>query len=257
MDLATIQKLSGKREVVVGIGGSCGKIAFSVQAAERQGFARVTAFRKASELVSALENADVDAIVRGTLSANETLTVLKKRFHLTNTMRAALMLSPDGRILLLMPVGIDEGKTFKERCGLLELGIGFVRRFGARPCVGVLSAGHSEDVNRDKSVKESVAAGERLAELFKRKGFDSAHYGISIEEAVKHCNIVALPDGVTGNYVFRSLYYLGGWESIGAPLLNFDKVYVDTTRGKRDYVCSIALAGALANLGMNDAMMRG
>ena len=80
------------------------------------------------------------------------------------------------------------------------------------------------------------------------KGIQAQHYGILLEDAFKKSNIVIPPDGIMGNLIFRTLHFLGGAKSVGAPVVNIDKVFVDTSRAKKDYSTSIALASALCGL---------
>lgn len=247
LNIQTIHKLAKRKKVVVGIGNG-DRVSFSARIAEGNRLAEVRIFDNSSELVTALKENKVDAVVRGRLAASETIQQLKKQFGLKYMMRAAVMLSPNKKFFLLMPIGIDEGKTMKEKFSLLTLSSNLVKKFEEEPVIGILSSGHREDVVRGSTIRKSLESGDRLAESLCGRGVEAKHFGISIEEAVEYCNILLLPNGVVGNYVFRSLYYLGNWNSLGAPLLNLDRVYVDTSRGKLDYVDSIALASALVNL---------
>ena len=45
--------------------------------------------------------------------------------------------------------------------------------------------------------------------------------------------------------MFRTLHFVGGAQALGAPVVNSDKVFVDTSRVKTDYRDSIALARKL------------
>jgi len=61
--------------------------------------------------------------------------------------------------------------------------------------------------------------------------------------------VLIAPDGVSGNLIFRTLHFLGGWDALGAPVLNIGRVYVDTSRAKASYADSIELAASLARRG--------
>jgi len=82
--------------------------------------------------------------------------------------------------------------------------------------------------------------------LGKEEGFNVEHCQILIEDAIKVKNLIIAPDGISGNIIFRTMHLVDGCVSMGAPILNLDKVFVDTSRAKRCYVDSIALASALA-----------
>jgi len=57
---------------------------------------------------------------------------------------------------------------------------------------------------------------------------------------------VVAPDGVSGNLIFRTLHFLGGCRAYGAPVVNLDRIFVDTSRAKSDYSDSILFAAVLA-----------
>ena len=86
---------------------------------------------------------------------------------------------------------------------------------------------------------------DELIELARGKNINVIDHGILIENAVKDCNLILMPEGVTGNLVFRTLYFLGGAVAIGAPILILSKIFIDTSRSKKSYVESIAFASAL------------
>lgn len=58
-------------------------------------------------------------------------------------------------------------------------------------------------------------------------------------------DLIIAPDGVTGNLIFRTMHFLGGARALGAPILNIDKIFVDTSREKTDYTDAICLAARL------------
>ena len=59
---------------------------------------------------------------------------------------------------------------------------------------------------------------------------------------MKEADFIIAPDGISGNIIFRALHFIAGAKALGAPVINTDKVFVDTSRAKTDYVDSIALA---------------
>jgi predicted methyltransferase MtxX (methanogen marker protein 4) len=56
---------------------------------------------------------------------------------------------------------------------------------------------------------------------------------------------VIAPDGITGNLIFRTLALLGGGRGHGAPVVNIDRIFVDTSRASADYTNAIMLAKSL------------
>ena len=63
-----------------------------------------------------------------------------------------------------------------------------------------------------------------------------------IENAVEDADLIIAPDGISGNLIFRTMHLIGGALALGAPIINIDKVFIDTSRAKKDYKDSIALA---------------
>ncbi len=80
----------------------------------------------------------------------------------------------------------------------------------------------------DRSIHDAIEV-ERLG---REEGYDVEHCQILIEEAVRTKNLVIAPDGITGNIIFRTMHLVDGCVSMGAPILNLGKVFIDTSRAK-------------------------
>jgi putative methanogen marker protein 4 len=208
--------------------------------------ASIRRFRDARTLVSALRDGEVDAAVRGTLSSSDVLVQLKTTFGLKEIMRTAIMECVPGKEFLLAPVGIDEGKNASARLRLAEASVEYFALLGWKPGVGVLSKGRREDISRGADIRKSVAEGERVARELRHRHISATHYGILIEEAIRDCDLLLAPDGVSGNLIFRALNFLGGCKAFGAPVVNIDRVFLDTSRAKVDFTESLLLAVGLA-----------
>ena len=74
------------------------------------------------------------------------------------------------------------------------------------------------------------------------KGYDAYDAEILLESAASEADLIIAPDGISGNIIFRALHFLGGAAALGAPLVNSERIYVDTSRAKTDYRDSIVLA---------------
>ncbi len=192
-------------------------------------------------LISALMSGEIDAAVRGTLPASSTLQALKQATGLDRLIRIALLETADGRLFLLAPVGVDEGWTVAEKIELVERGRVIARTFGLSERVAVLSGGRFGDVGRHHAVDRSLADAELVARL---TGGD--HMEILVEDAIRECGMILAPDGIAGNLMFRTLTFLGGGKGHGAPVVNIDKIFVDTSRASPDYTNALLLAGSLA-----------
>ena len=112
----------------------------------------------------------------------------------------------------------------------------------------IISGGRLEDFGRSGIVDESLRAGEKLYKLAKEAGFNVKHRGILIVEVYTDSNIIIAPNGIVGNLLFRTLHLIGKARSFGAPILNLDSIFIDTSRSKQEYTDPIMLASALSNL---------
>ncbi|MDV4343891.1 methanogenesis marker protein Mmp4/MtxX [Methanoculleus sp. YWC-01] len=192
-------------------------------------------------LIEALYTGRIDAAVRGTLPASATLKALKRAANVDHLERIALLETADGHLFLLAPVGVDEGWTVEEKVRFVRAGRDIARRFGLPEGVAVLSGGRLGDLGRHPVVDRTMADAELVARLT-----GAEHTEILIEEAARRYGMVVAPDGVSGNLIFRTLTLLGAGAGHGAPVVNIDKIFVDTSRASADYTNAIMLAKSLA-----------
>jgi putative methanogen marker protein 4 len=196
-------------------------------------------------LVDMLINRDIDAAVRGSISANKVLPYLKQRLNVKQLYRAALLTTYDNISFFLAPVGIDEGHTVSDRRELALRASHLLMKIGVDPKVGVLSGGRAEDVGRSKIVDITLKEAEELTDSLKSVGINAINYNILLEDAIKCSNFILSPDGVCGNLMFRTLIFLGGGAGHGAPLLGLPYIFVDTSRSGTAFKDAIMLASAL------------
>ena len=189
------------------------------------------------DLVDALMGGQIDAAVRGTLPAHSTLRYLREAAGVDHLQRVALLETGDGRQFLLAPVGIDEGSTIKSRIELIQKAIKLAEQTGRNKKVAILSGGRLEDIGRNPDVDRSLADAELIARC---SGGD--HCEILIEEVVGEYGIVIAPDGISGNLIFRTLVLLGSGTGHGAPVVNIDVPFVDTSRATEGFGNAIRLA---------------
>jgi putative methanogen marker protein 4 len=194
----------------------------------------------AAVLVSDLMEGKIDAAVRGTLPANTTLQALKKAAGVDHLERIALLETARGQKFLLAPVGIDEGWTVADKISLIRRGRAIARRFGLSENVAVLSGGRFGDIGRHPAVDRSLADAELVARLA-----GTQHFEILIEDAIGSCGLIIAPDGISGNLIFRTLTFLGAGRGHGAPVVNIDKIFVDSSRASPDYTNALMLAASL------------
>ena len=109
-----------------------------------------------------------------------------------------------------------------------------------------MSGGRCEDVGRCKAVDRSIESARAIAKRLVADGYDAYHSQILIEDAVREADIIIAPEGITGNIIFRTMHLVGGAKALGAPVVNSDRVFIDTSRAKTDYRDSLALAMRLS-----------
>uniref|UniRef100_A0A7C3YDT6 Phosphotransacetylase n=1 Tax=Geoglobus ahangari TaxID=113653 RepID=A0A7C3YDT6_9EURY len=189
-------------------------------------------------LIDLLKKGEVDAAIRGTARASKILEILRRDF---TTYRIALLETANGKLFLLAPVGVDEGKSVKEKLIMIEEAKKISKKLGLDGTVAILAGGRYGDIGRSDTVDISLAIAELTAKLA-----DAKNYEIKLEEAVRE-DIVIAPDGISGNLIFRSLCYLGNGREYGAVYTNLPFKLVDTSRSQspEGYARAIALASVI------------
>ncbi|MBO5547989.1 MAG: methanogenesis marker protein Mmp4/MtxX [Candidatus Methanomethylophilaceae archaeon] len=193
-------------------------------------------------LVDDLATGKIDAAVRGDMSSSVLLPLLKKRLEVKSLERIVFLELLSGKMILMAPVGIDEGWTDPQKEELARQCVKMAKRVGLGTKVAVMSGGRCEDVGRCKAVDRSIESARNIAKQLRDEGYDAYHCQILIEDAVNNADILIAPEGITGNIIFRTLHFIGGAKALGAPVVNIDKVFIDTSRVKTDYTDSLALA---------------
>jgi putative methanogen marker protein 4 len=246
----TILEVARGSDARVGIGfvGGNQGVRRITSATKRIGLGKPIIFNDSRHLVEALSSGDIDAAVRGNLDANSTISAIKTIFSLKRILRAAFMQPKQGTIILLGPVGVDEGWTVEEKIEFINLGSKFLMNFNMEPKIGVLSGGRKGDRGRHPIVDRTLDDADFVVRHFAGSGLDVKDCEILIENAIVDRNLILAPDGISGNLIFRALHFLGGWRALGAPVLNLEKVFIDTSRAKKSYIDSIALASAIAGM---------
>jgi putative methanogen marker protein 4 len=192
-------------------------------------------------MISDLKEGIIDAAVRGTLASNTTLLALKQACQVAELERIVLLETASGKKFFLAPVGVDEGWTVKQKLSLIEKGKKIAVSYGLSETVGILSGGRLGDVGRHAVVDQSLADAELLKTLT-----GGRHYEIRIEDAIKECGLIIAPDGISGNLIFRTILFIGNGASHGAPVVNINKIFVDTSRVNPDYTNALILASSMA-----------
>lgn len=238
--------LASSQNKKIGIGNSGLNPLVKETLAELPGNIEVVQFGEEKGLVTALRNRQVDGAVRGDLDSKQTMREIKFQFKVDKIHRAALVRDPRGHEFFLGPVGVDEGATMGDKLELVISARSIFNRFGLDMKVGIVSGGRLTDRGRSRRVDSLLEEGELLEQELNKIGVDAKHYGILLEYAVNECNLIIAPDGISGNLIFRTLCLVGNGKCIGAPVLNIDKPFVDTSRSKSNYSGAVSLAVALS-----------
>ena len=199
------------------------------------------------DLIKAILDDNVAAVVRGSLPASNIMQYLKK--HYPNLSRATYV-NGNGHEFLLSPVGIDEGNTVDEKYEIVLNCIDFLKKVGKKPKIAVLAEGREDDFGRGSEVSNSIIDSKKLTKIIKENtSEDVENYFILIEKAINSkSNIIIAPNGRVGNIIFRTLVLLNSWPSHGAVTFGIDKTYIDTSRDQSidGYVRSLILANELS-----------
>ena len=202
---------------------------------------------KDEDLVKAVLDDKIDAVVRGSLPASNIMQELKQHYP---DLSRATYINGDDYEFLLSPVGIDEGKTVEERFEIAQNCIDFLKKVGKTPKIAVLAEGREDDFGRGSEVSNSITESKELTKLIQKNTSEEVkNYFILIEKAINEkANIIIAPNGRTGNIIFRTLVLLSSWPSYGAVTFGIDRVYIDTSREQSidGYVRSLILANQLS-----------
>ena len=225
-------------KVGIGCNGSSAKVRDSVKGIE--GSAKV--YTDPELLVDDLISGKIDAAVRGDMSSSVLLPLLKKKMGVDELERVVLLEPAGGKLVIAAPVGIDEGWTVQQKYDLAVKSIELMKRLGMGTKIAVMSGGRKDDIGRHPTVDNTIKDALELVDRLNSEGYDAYHAEILIENAVEDADLIIAPDGISGNLIFRTMHLIGGASALGAPIINIDKVFIDTSRAKKDYKDSIALA---------------
>lgn len=228
-----------KVRVGIGRGTDAGNIERSVEAMSQYD---VRIYDDPEKLADDLSVGRIDAAIRGDMSSSKLLPIIKAKLGLKSLERVVLMELLSGKMILMAPVGIDEGWSDAQKEELARKCVKLAKKVGLGTKIAVMSGGRCEDVGRCKAVDRSIESARNIVKQLESEGYDAYHCQILIEDAVNNADILIAPEGITGNIIFRTLHFIGGAKALGAPVMNSDKIFIDTSRVKTDYIDSIALA---------------
>ena len=201
------------------------------------------------ELVKAILDDEIDAVVRGSLAASGVIKEVKKHFP---EISRATYVNGNGHEFLLSPVGIDEGNTIEDKLKITISCGEFLKRLSKEPKIAILANGRKGDYGRSEKISKSIDESEELTRLIEENtDFEVKNYYILIEQALnENCNVIIAPDGIIGNIIFRTLILVNSWPSCGAITFGINGIYIDTSRDQtvKGYLRSLIFAYKLANI---------
>ncbi len=236
------------KKIAIGIGKNR-NIFKAIQIFENRHEIDIVQIDNDDDLIEAILNEDIDAVIRGSLPASGVMKQLKK--HYPDISRATYVNGEDHEFLLT-PVGIDEGDTLDEKLKMAVNCSEFLKKLSKEPKIAVLADGRKGDYGRSEKISKSIDDSEKLTEkIAENTDFEVKNYYILIEKALKdNCNVIIAPDGIIGNIIFRTLILVNSWPSCGAVTFGIDGIYIDTSRDQsvEGYLRSIKFAYHLTKL---------
>jgi len=251
-DMLKLESLVGGELPDARVGIGCGSDSRVVRRSARSmPCGDIVIYKDPKALADDLESGELDAAVRGSMSSSVLLPEIKRALGLDCLERLVIMGPRDSDSAFgMVPVGVDEGWTVDSRYDMTVRSVDFMKRMGGTGRTAVMSGGRKEDMGRCPQVDRTLMEAQELTDRLLADGYDVYNAGIVIEEAIKGVDLVVAPDGITGNMIFRSLFFIGGARAFGAPVLNTDKVFLDTSRGAKDFRDMMALAMKLTKVEM-------
>jgi len=236
------------KRIAIGIGKNS-NILKAVEIFQNKHDLSIIPIKNDDDLVEAILDDDIDAVIRGSLPASGVMRQLKKHFP---DISRATYVNGDGHEFLLTPVGIDEGNTLEEKLKMaIDCGE-FLKKMSKKPKIAVLADGRKGDYGRSEIISKSIDDSERLTQMIaENTDFEVKNYYILIEQALNdRCNVIIAPDGIIGNIIFRTLILVNSWPSCGAVTFGINGIYIDTSRDQsvEGYLRSINFAYNLTKL---------
>ena len=190
------------------------------------------------ELVKLFDNNKINVIIRGNLSSSKIISLIKEKYIINSLYRIACLLKKNNTILLIAPVGIDEGKTINEKINFINYGIQLLHKIHLKIKIGIFEKNLKKRLSLYpyKIIFQNIKKKHHLKiKLFTSESFSKSYFT---------SNFLILPNGITGNLVFRTLSHICNLDGFGAPMkINFikdhKKIYIDTSRSLDHYINAI------------------
>lgn len=218
---------------------------------EVPGFESIVSDQPHETLFNLLKENKVQAIIRGQVSSGpfrESFISFYEGKVDPGDAFVSVLEDSEGRIILLSPVTNNRGWNNEDKILLINASAGLLAKLGIPVKIGILCFSREEEVSHGKDfLNKTFFEANELVNLFKEK-YEIKNYGIDFDIALaENCNIIIEQNGGTGNQVLRSLVYLGAIRNYGVPILNADRVIIESMRASEDFSDHLLLAAALTN----------
>jgi predicted methyltransferase MtxX (methanogen marker protein 4) len=220
-----------------------------------EGFEKVIDDNPEEKLASMLVNDEIEGIIRGTIDDFTTVEAYERLSKEKYTFCPALLEDPKGRQFFITAASNPEGWDKEERLEAAVSIANFVKEWGVKPKIAVLTGRRHETYPRKKDIKEGVDGilnktyedAEYIVEKLKEQGFKAKNWAIDLNPAIEAgSNVICPVNGMVGNQMFRVLLFSGG-KILAATRLGFSRVYEDNSRTEKDFEFHVKWTVAMIN----------
>ena len=200
-------------------------------------------------VIKLLQEGKVDAIVRGQLKYGEFEKMFKEKYGASMEQgHVGLMQDVLGRQWFCTSTDpFDKSEVPEYKIGIIERSVNYMKLFGIRAKIGVLSGDFTFDRGEDRWIDQTIHNAEYVVKVLADEGYDIKNYAHLVDEAVNECNLIIFINGSQGNFVYRSIYQFGGGREMAWAVF-VPEAYIETSRYHSNYATHIIFANAEATL---------
>jgi predicted methyltransferase MtxX (methanogen marker protein 4) len=212
----------------------------------------------AAKLFALAKSGEVDAIVRGQIDYVIFHTEFRKAFpELVRDVMCVSLLRSSKSEWLMAPVVHHDDTSVEGRCYLARQAARICIQLGIVPRIAILAAddpkGYTEQIEKGLAIARTIIddydQAKMIEDVLQKEKLDATVYPLKIDDAIAKCNIVVPMDGIIGNFLHRSLGYVGGVQMCGCFSLTRNLVSIETSRFSDAFETAIEAACAMVSLG--------
>lgn len=202
----------------------------------------------ADQLIRLAKETKVDAVIRGQIYYTHYHNSIRRHFGVARDLMCPCLLRDlRENEWFITPVVHHDDDSRDGRCYLAIQAAKICKQLGVEPLIGVLAADNERGYL--KTVDASLDDAEAIVTTLVSRGYNCKMYPLRIDLAAAECNIVVPMDGIVGNFICRSLSYLGGATLVGGFTLTPRFISIDTSRSADQFTSAIMSAVAMCNVG--------